>query len=113
MLSADDPVDWSVDSRGREVRLPDVPVPEIDRLVVCHGDACAPNFLVRPDGTPGGVVDLGSLGVADRWADLAVASMSLHWNYEPVHEELFWETYGIAPDRERIDYYRALWNAEP
>ena len=49
-------------------------VPPADRLVVCHGDACAPNTLLAGDGRCSGHVDLGSLGVADRWADLAVAT---------------------------------------
>ena len=47
----------------------------IDRLVVCHGDACAPNTLLD-DGTVAAHVDLGALGLADRWADLAVAAWS-------------------------------------
>ncbi|MEV7471955.1 phosphotransferase [Streptomyces kronopolitis] len=41
-------------------------IPAVDRLVVCHGDACAPNTLVGDDGTWTGHVDLGMLGVADR-----------------------------------------------
>ena len=58
--------------------------PPIDRLVVCHGDACAPNTLIDDDGRCCGHVDLDALGVADRWADLAVATMSLEWNYPAV-----------------------------
>ena len=50
--------------------------PALD-LVVCHGDACNPNFLLADDGNFTGYVDLGGLGVADRWADLAVASRYL------------------------------------
>src|SRR5262249_13326173 len=42
--------------------------PPIDRLVVCHGDTCAPNTLIGDDGRCTGHVDLGALGVADRWA---------------------------------------------
>lgn len=84
-------------------------VPEVDRLVVCHGDACAPNTLLAADGTWCGHVDLGSLGVADRWADLAVASWSLSWNYGPGWEELFFDAYGVTVDRQRLDYYRLLW----
>ncbi|MBX3195071.1 MAG: aminoglycoside 3'-phosphotransferase [Microbacteriaceae bacterium] len=106
------PFDWSVESRGGARRLPGRDVPDIDVLVVCHGDACAPNFLIGAYGSPGGFVDLGSLGVADRWADLAVASMSLHWNFDPPCEDYFWDAYGVDPDAVRIAFYRDLWNAE-
>lgn len=90
--------------------------PPSDHLVVCHGDACAPNTLMADDGTWCGHVDLGDLGPADRWADLAVATMSLDWNYpsedDPSWEALLLDAYGVAPDRERIAYYRARWNEE-
>lgn len=81
----------------------------IDRLVISHGDACAPNTIIGDDGSFVGHVDLGELGVADRWADLAVASWSLEWNYGPGHEQAFWDAYGISPDAERIATYRGLW----
>ena len=87
--------------------------PPIDRLVVCHGDACAPNTLLSGDGRCTGHVDFGSLGVADRWADLAVASWSLEWNYGPGFEAPFFAAYGVAPDPRRIDYYRLLWDLGP
>jgi kanamycin kinase len=112
------PFDWSPahrlthlkpHSEHLRARLEDAPAP--DRLVVCHGDACAPNTIVAPDGTWVGHVDLGSLGVADRWADLAVASMSLGWNYGDGWEPAFFDAYGIAPDAERIAYHRLLWNS--
>ncbi|MFJ9610094.1 phosphotransferase [Kitasatospora sp. NPDC101176] len=83
-------------------------IPPVDRLVVCHGDACAPNTLVGDDGAWTGHVDLGSLGVADRWADLAVATWSTRWNYGPGWEEPLFEAYGVEPDPERIMYYRLL-----
>ncbi|MET0699929.1 MAG: phosphotransferase, partial [Mycobacterium sp.] len=63
------------------VRTDFADAPPIDRLVVCHGDACAPNTMIDDDGRCCGHVDLDALGVADRWADLAVATMSLGWNY--------------------------------
>nr|WP_278189828.1 phosphotransferase [Brevibacterium sp. ZH18] len=86
--------------------------PEIDRLVVCHGDPCAPNTLLGEDGRFLANVDMQRLGVADRWADLAVATMSFGWNYANYDESLFWEAYSVEPDVERIQYYRRLWNAE-
>ena len=80
-------------------------------LVVCHGDPCSPNYLVSPaTGGFTGLVDIGDLGVADRWADLAIASWSLCWNFGPEWEPLFFTTYGIDPDQQKIDFYRLLWN---
>ncbi|MBD5787775.1 aminoglycoside 3'-phosphotransferase [Cellulosimicrobium terreum] len=84
--------------------------PAVDSLVVCHGDACAPNTLLHDDGTFAAHVDLGSLGVADRWADLVVAAWSTEWNYGPGFDHLVYEGYGIAPDAERIAFYRLLWD---
>ncbi|MFI7009450.1 aminoglycoside 3'-phosphotransferase [Streptomyces sp. NPDC050145] len=134
---ADCPFDWSAEKRLERVRAraaagrtdpadlhPDLrhlgtveralgvlaDIPPADRLVVCHGDACAPNTLVADDGTHSGHVDLGTLGVADPWADLAVATWSTRWNYGPGWEEPLLEAYGIAPDPERITYYRLLWD---
>jgi kanamycin kinase len=85
--------------------------PPPDRLVVCHGDACAPNTLIDADGRCAGHVDLGSLGVADRWADLAIATMSLGWNYDVLCEDELLEAYGVERDDLRIGYYRRLWEA--
>lgn len=117
--------DWSVGSRlarlspasgrypqpaGRR-RLGDPP--PIDRPVVCHGDPCSPNTLIDDDGRCCGHVDLGELGIADRWADLAVATLSLGWNYPcRVWDAEFFAAYGIEPDPARIDYYRRLWQSE-
>jgi len=43
-------------------------IPPADKLVVCHGDACAPNTLITDNGRWSGHADLGDLGTADRWA---------------------------------------------
>ncbi|WP_448320224.1 phosphotransferase [Streptomyces sp. CO7] len=108
-----DPAAWPAELRHlgtveRAMRLLEDP-PPVDRPVVCHGDACAPNTLVGDDGEPTGHVDLGALGVADRWADLAVATWSTHWNYGPGWAETLLDAYGVEADRERITYYRVLW----
>lgn len=83
------------------------------QLVVCHGDPCVPNTLLDSSGDFAAHVDLGLLGVADRWSDLAIASYSIGWdiNFGPGYEELFFSAYGVAPDWERIAAYRALWDA--
>jgi kanamycin kinase len=112
------PFTWDVASRIEEAAAAGITVPgelvtppDLDTLVVCHGDACAPNTLLDDDGTFLANVDFGRLGLADRWADLAVATMSLGWNYEDFDEDVFWNAYGLEPDVPRIEYYRALWNA--
>lgn len=97
-------------TKGSDRGLVDEAPPE-DRLVVCHGDACAPNTLLAADGGYAGHVDLGHLGVGDCWADLAVATYSLGWNYPGDHERTLLAAYGIDPDPERISFYRRLWDA--
>ncbi|QNI09098.1 phosphotransferase [Mycobacterium kubicae] len=111
------PFDWSAGSRlahltpTARARLGHPP--RVDRLVVCHGDACAPNTLIDADGNCCGHVDFGSLGVADRWSDLAIATLSLQWNYPGRQWETeFFAAYGARPDPTRLDYYRRLWDAE-
>jgi kanamycin kinase len=88
------------------------PRPPVDDAVLVHGDACAPNTLISAAGAWTGNVDFGDLGIGDRWADLAVASMSLDWNFGDGHQEELFEAYEIEPDEERIRYYRALWDLE-
>jgi kanamycin kinase len=85
--------------------------PPIDPVVV-HGDACAPNTLVSIEGEWTGNVDFGDLSLGDRWADLAIASLSLDWNFGEGHQDELFDAYGIARDEQRMSYYRALWEAE-
>lgn len=52
-------------------------------------------------------------------ADLAVATLSLSWNYGGEWEHVgappacggLLDAYGVEPDRERVEHYRPLWNA--
>jgi aminoglycoside phosphotransferase len=102
----------------RSLRLPQALAvlaepPAVDRLVVCHGDPCAPNTLISAEGRWSGHVDLGALGVADRWADLAVATWSTEWNYGPGWQGRLLAAYGVDPDPERTSYYRLLWDLGP
>jgi len=87
-------------------------IPPTDQVVVCHGDACAPNTLLTEDGRWSGHVDLGALGIADRWADLAIATWSANWNYGPGWESEMLGAYGVAPDPDRTRYYRLLWDLD-
>lgn len=109
------PFTWSVPARLASVpesarrQLPEPP--PVDKLVVCHGDACSPNTLISDDGRWCGHVDFGDLGIADRWADLAVALWSLEHNFGGQWRDDFFDGYGVAPDDERLDYYLKLWEA--
>lgn len=108
------PWDWSITSRLACRGLPDDalgPWPRLD-AVVCHGDACNPNFLLDESGRCVGYVDLSRLGVADRWADLAPALQSLVWNFGDGWERSFLTGYGIEPDPVKREFYTRLWNAE-
>lgn len=89
---------------------PDAPAPE--QLVVCHGDPCVPNTLLDERGQFLAHVDVGALGVGDRWADLAIATYSISWkvNFGRSYDQLFFSTYGVDPDPVRINYYRQLWD---
>ncbi|HEY9294601.1 MAG TPA: aminoglycoside 3'-phosphotransferase [Microlunatus sp.] len=110
------PWSWRIADRTPMIKKPEDTMlidqaPPEDDLVVCHGDACSPNTLIGADGRCAGHVDLGSLGVGDRWADLAIATYSQTWNFDPAHEDQLLDAYGIARDDDRITYYRRLWDA--
>jgi kanamycin kinase len=73
--------------------------PLVDKPVVCHGDSCAPSTLLDDDGCWSAHVDLGDLGLADRWADLAVATWNVTLNYGPGWESLLLDAYGYRRTR--------------
>lgn len=77
-------------------------------LVVCHGDACLPNFLFDPDTLEfTGVIDLGRLGIADRHTDLALvrAQLADEWSADA---DDFFAAYGLTPDPQRLNFYHLL-----
>lgn len=83
--------------------------PAGEDLVVCHGDYCPPNALVTGNQVTG-YVDLGELGIADRWWDIAVATRAATRNYGPGLEDLFLTVYGTPPDPQRRAFYRLLYD---
>jgi len=87
--------------------------PTVEDEVVCHGDFCLPNVMLE-DGFGGskvtGYLDLGLLGVSDRWADLAACARSCDFNLGPGYAELLFETYGAALDEGRLAWYRLLYD---
>jgi streptomycin 3"-kinase len=83
-------------------------------LVVGHGDLCLPNVLVDPaTGEVTGLIDLGRLGKADPYGDLAllIATARRTWSDEAMArraEEEFAKLYGTELDPERLDFYLRL-----
>jgi kanamycin kinase len=75
--------------------------PSTEDLVVCHGDYCLPNALLEGSEVTA-FVDLGGLGVADRW--------SVTWNLGPGFEPLFLAAYDAPLDSERLHFYRLLYD---
>jgi kanamycin kinase/streptomycin 3"-kinase/aminoglycoside 3'-phosphotransferase-2 len=106
--SAEDLLDELVDGRPRAEKL------ELRDLVVCHGDACLPNFLVDPDSLAvTGMIDVHRLGVADRHLDLALAMRSisdttLNPAYGAPAAEALLTAYGVTADPWRLDFYCLL-----
>lgn len=82
--------------------------------VVCHGDLCLPNIILDPRTLDvSGFIDLGRLGLADRYADLALllANARETWADEEqgrAADMAFAERYGIALDDERLRFYLHL-----
>lgn len=87
---------------------------EAAETVVCHGDLCLPNIILDPE-TPAvtGFVDLGRLGRADPYADIALllATARETWSDDRRShsaDEAFADRYGIALDRDRERFYLHL-----
>jgi len=90
-------------------------LPGVEDLVVCHGDLCLPNVLLDPSTFEvTGLIDVGRLGVADRYADLALITRSLRAGdlnprFGARFAERFLARYGEDPvDAARLEFYRLL-----
>ncbi len=82
--------------------------PAVD-LVVAHGDYCHPNIIFDPATLAlSGFVDLGRLGVADRWLDLGIAARSIMHNLSYAWVMPFFAAYGIQPDWAKAHYFQNL-----
>lgn len=82
--------------------------PSSEDLVITHGDACLPNFIVNGEYLEG-LIDVGRLGIADRHADLALAYRSTKYNLDADYGEAFLEAYGRElVDMDKIEYYMLL-----
>jgi streptomycin 3"-kinase len=88
---------------------------EADDLVVCHGDACMANFMIDPETLRcTGMIDLGRLGTADRYVDLAplIGNTRETWigteDAQAAYKRLF-DIHDISnPDTGRLAFYLRL-----
>lgn len=79
---------------------------EPDDPVVTHGDYCLPNVVLGRDGELVGLVDLGLLGVGDRYRDLGIGARSVAHNLGGTAVGAFIDGYGLdRPDLARLDAF--------
>ncbi|MGR6918639.1 APH(3') family aminoglycoside O-phosphotransferase [[Actinomadura] parvosata] len=107
-----DPDDFDDDHRGLSARrLHDRLIadrPATEDLVVAHGDYTPGNVLLPSGGAPV-LIDVGGLGVADRYLDLAIAVRDLGEDFGPAAVADFFTAYGLdAADERKLYYFRLL-----
>ncbi len=108
-----DAADFDAERQGRDVMELYAELvakrPSSEDLVVTHGDACWPNFVVAADGTAA-IIDLGRFGVADRYQDLALLLRSGVYNAPAVDgRSLLAKHYPITDlDEEKLAYFQLL-----
>lgn len=87
-----------------------------EEFVLSHGDFCLPNVFAEGDRVTG-FIDLGKMGIADPWQDLAIVNRSLKHNfagkyggkiYEGFLPERLFERLGAEVDRQKMKYYFLL-----
>lgn len=89
--------------------------PQDEDKVLVHGDVCMPNFIMHLHQLSG-IIDVGRMGVNDRYLDIAIALRTLRYNIELYGDvmtkediNLFLDTYGIKNfNREKFIFYILL-----
>lgn len=84
--------------------------------VLAHGDYCLPNIFLQ-DGELSGFIDVGDMGIGEKWRDIALCYRSLRHNFDGTygrthHKEfgpnLLFEKLEIQPDWKQIRYHLLL-----
>jgi len=87
-----------------------------EEQVLSHGDFCLPNVFGMKERVSG-YIDLGKMGIADKWCDIALCYRSMSHNYSGRYhgrsytdfdDLLLFRELGIEPDWEKIRYYILL-----
>jgi aminoglycoside 3'-phosphotransferase-2 len=84
--------------------------PDLEDLVVVHGDATFANIMLDSFGTVG-FIDCGRSGVADRYVDLSVMAWEIKNNFGQEWIDRFFRAYGLGEtwDRGKVRYYADLY----
>ena len=84
--------------------------------MLSHGDFCLPNIFINNDKISG-FIDLGRIGIGDKWNDIALCYRSLKWNaqgryggngYPKLNPDMLFDALEIEPNYEKIEYYTLL-----
>lgn len=90
--------------------------PEREELCVSHGDLCLPNIFINGDKLSG-LIDVGDMGVADKWRDISLLYRSLKHNfdgtfggrvYKDFDPDCLFDYIGVKKDEEKLKYYLLL-----
>lgn len=83
--------------------------PSTEDLFVTHGDYCMANIILL-DNKLSGFIDLGTVGIGDRYQDIALAIRSFKHNFKTDKlNDLFYKKYGIEDvDYSKIEFYILL-----
>ena len=87
--------------------------PEED-LVLSHGDYCLPNIFGTKNQI--GFIDIGRMGICDKWQDIALCYRSLRDNMNgsyggkiyDFNPDVLFKKLGIEKDEKRLNYYLLL-----
>ena len=84
--------------------------PDREDLVVVHGDLYPMNIRVHPtQKTLLGYIDVGGMGISDRYTDLAVIANAIEWHLGETWIERFFHAYGIETiDTPKLRFYQLL-----
>jgi aminoglycoside 3'-phosphotransferase II len=84
--------------------------PHNEDVVVVHGDLYPMNIRAHPaQKTLLGYIDVGGMGVSDRYTDLAVIANAIEWHLGETWVERFFHAYGIATvDTRKLQFYQLL-----
>ena len=87
-------------------------IPEYEPSLV-HGDLCLPNIFLNKDRVSG-FVDIGNMGVGDKWQDIALCYRSLCHNsngiyggkvYSGIDPDSLFDYLALEPDWDKIRYF--------